>query len=260
VTTSTFAVKGGAAAVDADPASASAAAPASRRITAAERTLPVVLSLLAAAVACTQLAGTGGSTQAITVEAASHGATSATLRTWTRAGGCWRPAAGPYPARVGRNGLSADRREGDGTTPVGSFGIAPRMYGTERDPGVRFRYHRLVCGDWWNEDPASPTYNSFRHVACGTRPAFWNGSEGMWQQPRAYAHLAVVEFNMHPVVPGRGSGIFLHATTGRATNGCISLRRVDLVRVLRWLRPAARPRIVIGTRGEVRVPTTEPSG
>jgi L,D-peptidoglycan transpeptidase YkuD (ErfK/YbiS/YcfS/YnhG family) len=256
VTRSVFAMKGGAAAGAAEPASASAAAAASRRPTAAQRTLPGVLSLLAAAVACTQLAGTSGSTQAITVEASSHRTTSATLRTWARVGGCWREVTGPLPARVGRNGLSATRREGDGTTPVGSFGIAATMYGTAPDPGVRFRYHRLVCGDWWSEDPASPTYNTFQHVACGTRPAFWNGSEGMWQSPRAYAHLAVVEFNMRPVVPGRGSGIFLHAQTGRATNGCISLRRADLVRVLRWLRPPARPRIVIGTPGEVRVPTT----
>jgi L,D-peptidoglycan transpeptidase YkuD (ErfK/YbiS/YcfS/YnhG family) len=218
-----------------------------------------VLSLLAAAVACTQLAGTAGSTQAITVEAASHRSTTATVRLWRREAGCWRPLAGAYAAHVGRNGLSANRREGDGTTPVGSFRIAPTMYGNAADPGVRFRYHRLVCGDWWNEDPASPTYNSFQHVACGRRPAFWNGSEGMWQQPHAYAHVAVVEFNMRPVVPGRGSGIFLHVSTGRATNGCISLARGDLVRVLRWIRPAAAPRIVIGTRTEVRVPTTRSS-
>jgi L,D-peptidoglycan transpeptidase YkuD (ErfK/YbiS/YcfS/YnhG family) len=138
---------------------------------------------------------------------------------------------------VGRNGLSAHHREGDGATPTGTFGIGPVVYGIDPDPGVSRRYHRLVCGDWWNEDPASPTYNSFRHVACGTRPAFWNGSEGMWQQPRAYAHLAVVEFNMHPVVPGRGSGIFLHVDTGHATNGCVSLPRTELRSLLVKLRP-----------------------
>ena len=153
--------------------------------------------------------------------------------------------------------MSATRHEGDGTTPVGSFGIAPTMYGNAPDPGVRFRYHRLVCGDWWNEDPTSATYNSFQHVPCGRRPAFWNGSEGMWQQTRAYAHVAVVEFNMRPAVPGRGSGIFLHVRTDRATNGCVSLARADLTRVLRWLRPAAKPRIVIGTRAEVRAPITQ---
>jgi L,D-peptidoglycan transpeptidase YkuD (ErfK/YbiS/YcfS/YnhG family) len=74
----------------------------------------------------------------------------------------------------------------------------------------------------------------------------------MWQNPRAYPFLAVIEFNMRPVVAGRGSGIFLHAATGRATNGCISLRRSDLLTVLRWLRPGEAPHIAIGTRDQLR--------
>ena len=183
--------------------------------------------------------------QLVTVQADSARATSATLRTWRSAGGCWRPAAGPFVARVGHNGLSGERREGDGTTPTGTFRIGRTMYGSAPNPGVRFRYRRVVCGDWWDEDPASPTYNTFQHVRCGQRPPFRVKSLGMWQQPRAYPYLAVVEFNMRPIVPGRGSGIFLHAQTGGPTQGCISLRRPALLRVLRWLDPAATPRISI---------------
>jgi L,D-peptidoglycan transpeptidase YkuD (ErfK/YbiS/YcfS/YnhG family) len=190
--------------------------------------------------------------QLITVEAASTAATHASLRIWRRSGGCWHAAGGPYPARLGRNGLSANRREGDGTTPAGTFRIHPTMYGNEPNPGVRFHYRRLRCGDWWDEDPSSPTYNSFQRVPCGTRPSFAGNSEGMWQNPTAYPYLAVVEFNMRPVVPGRGSGIFLHAQTGRATNGCISLHRDRLRQVLRWLRPAASPHIAIGTRAQLK--------
>jgi L,D-peptidoglycan transpeptidase YkuD (ErfK/YbiS/YcfS/YnhG family) len=189
--------------------------------------------------------------QLITVEAASARTTHARLQTWRHVGNCWRAADGPFAARVGRNGLSANRREGDGTTPAGTFTISATMYGNAPNPGVRYRYRRLRCGDWWNEDPASPTYNSFQHVACGKRPPFKIGTPGMWQQPVAYPYLAVVEFNMRPTIPGRGSGIFLHAQTGGPTNGCVSLRRDQLVRVLRWLDPRARPRIVIGTRAEL---------
>jgi L,D-peptidoglycan transpeptidase YkuD (ErfK/YbiS/YcfS/YnhG family) len=190
--------------------------------------------------------------QLITVEAARARTTSATLRIWRRSGGCWVAAGGPYPARVGRNGLSSNRREGDGTTPTGTFRISSTMYGNAPNPGVAFRYRRLRCGDWWDEDPRSPTYNTFQHVTCGSRPPFRIVSEGMWQNPRAYPYLAVVEFNMRPTVPGRGSGIFLHAQTGRATNGCVSLRRADLRFVLRWLRPAAAPAIAIGTTAQLR--------
>jgi L,D-peptidoglycan transpeptidase YkuD (ErfK/YbiS/YcfS/YnhG family) len=219
----------------------------------------LVASLLTAAVTatCPSNLANGLSTapeasQLITVEASGARTTYATLRTWRRVGRCWRHVGGPYPARVGRNGLRRNRREGDGTTPIGTFGIGPVMYGNLPNPGVKFRYRRVVCGDWWNEDPASPTYNSFRHVACGRRPTFRVSGPGMWQSPRAYPYLAVVEFNMHPVIPGRGSGIFLHAQTGGPTNGCISLRRAHLVRVLRWLSPRASPRITIGTLAGLR--------
>ena len=190
--------------------------------------------------------------QLVTVEAKVARTTYAELRTWRRVDGCWRPAAGPYTARLGRNGLSSTRREGDGTTPTGTYRIGRTMYGNEANPGVRFRYRRLRCGDWWDEDPTSPTYNSFQHVACGTTPPFAGGSEGMWQQPRPYPYLAVVEYNMRPVVPGRGSGIFLHAQTGGPTIGCISLRKAELRTVLRWLRPADAPVIAIGTRAQLR--------
>jgi L,D-peptidoglycan transpeptidase YkuD (ErfK/YbiS/YcfS/YnhG family) len=219
----------------------------------------VLASLLAAATvaACpsnlaNDLAVPAGAQQLITVEAKVARTTYASLRTWRRAKGCWLAVAGSHPARLGRNGLAASRREGDGTTPTGTFRIGRTMYGNEADPGVRFAYRRLRCGDWWNEDPRSPTYNSFQHVACGTKPPFVVNTPGMWQQPRAYPYLAIVEFNIHPLVPGRGSGIFLHAQTGRATSGCISLRRDELADVLRWLRPAEEPVIAIGTRAQLR--------
>ena len=219
----------------------------------------LALSLVTAAVAaaCPQNLANGLETppqarQLVTVEAKVLQTTHASLRTWRREGGCWVAAGGPYGARLGKNGLSADRREGDGTTPMGIFGIGRTMYGNEPNPGVRFRYRRLRCGDWWDEDPASPTYNSFQHVPCGTDPPFGGASEGMWQQPRPYPFLAVIEYNMRPVVPGRGSGIFLHAQTGGPTIGCISLRRDELRAVLRWLRPEAAPRIAVGTTVSLR--------
>jgi L,D-peptidoglycan transpeptidase YkuD (ErfK/YbiS/YcfS/YnhG family) len=156
---------------------------------------------------------------------------------------CGRRLAGPWPARVGFNGLSSHHREGDGTTPLGTYAVGPTVYGLDADPGVRLRYHRLICGDWWDEDPQSTTYNSFRHVACGATPPFGGGSEALWRATVAYREFAVVDYNSGPPVPGRGSAIFLHDNTGRATNGCVSLPRPDLLRTLRWLRPGATIRI-----------------
>ena len=155
---------------------------------------------------------------------------------------CGTRAGGPWRARVGRNGLSADHHEGEETTPLGTYAIGPVVYGVAANPGVTLRYHRLVCGDWWDEDPASTAYNTFQHVACGRAPPFGGGSEALWESPRAYRFFAVVEYNAARV-PGRGSGIFLHVDTGSATNGCVTLPVADLVQTLRWLRAGARIRI-----------------
>jgi len=187
-------------------------------------------------------------TQLITVSATRPHTTSATLRTWRRDGSCWSPLAGPYTARVGWNGLRVNRHEGDGTTPMGTFPILRRMYGNEPNPGVSFGYTRLRCGDWWVEDPRSAAYNTFRRIGCGVKPPFKVTTPDMSKSPRAYAYLAVIGFNTSPVVPGRGSGIFLHVEVHSSTNGCVSLPRAQLLSVLRWLTPAAAPRIVIGLR------------
>ena len=187
-------------------------------------------------------------TQLITVSAQRLHTTSATLRAWRRDGDCWQPVYGPFTARVGWNGLRANRHEGDGTTPIGTFPILPRMYGSAPNPGVAFHYLRLRCGDWWVEDPASPSYNTFRRVGCGVRPPFKVTTPDMSKSRRAYEYLAVIGFNTRPVVPGRGSGIFLHVLVHSSTNGCVSLPRGQLLRILRWLRPAPAPQIVIGVQ------------
>ena len=173
--------------------------------------------------------------QRVYVVAPSARSTTATLAVTE----CGRRVLGPWLARVGYHGLSAQHREGDGTTPTGTFALGPTVYGLDPNPGVRLGYHRLRCGDWWDEDPRSPSYNSFRHVTCGVAPPFRGGSEALWKITVAYREFAVVQYNAAPAVAGRGSGIFLHDDTGQATNGCISLPRPELLRLLRRLRPGA---------------------
>ena len=49
------------------------------------------------------------------------------------------PAFAPTTARVGRSGISADRHEGDGTTPEGVFTLA-EAFGNGPDPGTALGY------------------------------------------------------------------------------------------------------------------------
>ena len=89
--------------------------------------------------------GLARATRAIVVYSWSSRSTRAVMRTYQRArpGDRWRLVRGPVPARIGSNGFSANRREGDGTTPVGIFGFV-YGFGSRPDPGMRgFAYRRL---------------------------------------------------------------------------------------------------------------------
>jgi L,D-peptidoglycan transpeptidase YkuD (ErfK/YbiS/YcfS/YnhG family) len=180
-----------------------------------------------------------GTSQVVIVHADGFHTSYGTVETFHRRGGHWTQAFAPMPARIGSNGFSDSKREGDRTTPTGVYAFDATMYGIAANPGVRYRYHRLVPDDYWNENSESPGYNTFAH---GSDPG--GASEALWQISPQYTHFAVIRYNM-PAVPGRGSGIFLHQTNGNATLGCVSLSHADLVAVLTWLDPAAAPRIVL---------------
>jgi L,D-peptidoglycan transpeptidase YkuD (ErfK/YbiS/YcfS/YnhG family) len=200
-----------------------------------------------------QLAATGGAQQVVIVDAPSAASTTATLTTYENDGAGWYEAMGPMPAVDGVNGWvpGNSRSEGDGTTPEGMYAFGPTMYGTNPDPGTAFAYHQLACGDWWDEDPSSPTYNTFQHVPCGTTPSFAGNSEALWTEGNAYPSMAPIEYNTPPSGP-LGSGIFLHTNIGRPTQGCVSLPYPDLIAVLTWLKPALHPVIVMGPDSVIR--------
>jgi L,D-peptidoglycan transpeptidase YkuD (ErfK/YbiS/YcfS/YnhG family) len=179
----------------------------------------------------------------------------AELRVYVRVGhgARWRRVWGPWASETGAGHLvAADRRrEGDHATPIGVFSLGHTIYGTAPDPGgLHYRYHHLVCGDWWDEDPQSRRYNRFVHLPCGTAPSFGGDSEPLWTETQAYPYFAVIDFNTGPVRRGAdapGSAIFLHSWVGSATDGCIALPRARLLRLLRWLRPAEHPMIEVAS-------------
>jgi L,D-peptidoglycan transpeptidase YkuD (ErfK/YbiS/YcfS/YnhG family) len=184
-----------------------------------------------------------GATRAIVVFSWSWRTTRAVVRTYQRARpqDRWRLVRGPMPARIGYNGFSANRREGDGTTPAGTFGFV-YGFGSQPNPGMRgFSYRRLQPNSCWSGSRAD--YNRWVTRAC-------TYGESLWKNRRvAYRHAAVIDFNYRRPVYKKGSGIFLHQQTGGPTAGCVSLRPRDLVAVLRWLRPGTR--IAMGPAGHL---------
>jgi L,D-peptidoglycan transpeptidase YkuD (ErfK/YbiS/YcfS/YnhG family) len=211
---------------------------------------------VSAAESCTtnlaqSLASTGSAHQLITVTAAGYDTTAADVEIWQRSGPCWVSVGGPWSGFIGENGFADHHIEGDGTTPTGLYAIGPEMYGNAPNPGTQEPYHQLVCGDWWDEDPTSPYYNTFQHVDCGQDPPFGGGSEALWTETAQYPSFAVVQYNTDPVTRWAGSAIFLHADTGGPTTGCISIPLAHLDQVLRWINPGEDPTIVMGPTSEI---------
>jgi len=101
----------------------------------------------------------------------------------------------------------------------------------------------LRPSDGWVDDPSDPQYNRLVTLPYPAR------HEAMWREDHLYDLVVLIGYNTDPPLPARGSAIFLHVVhTGYATDGCVSLPVADLLRVLRWLDPAAEPRIVMAPR------------
>ena len=194
---------------------------------------------------------TARTTQVVTVNRTSgfH----ARVTWWTREpGGPWEARRRVTDGRIGYGGLvrAAYRRQGTGTTPLGTFRLAWAFGHHVRENGWRLPYRVVRRGDYWVQDNASTYYNRYRNKSQGGF-RWWlptsdpNSSERLMSFSRQYEYAVVTSFN-HDQVRYRGSGIFLHVNGRGATAGCVSAPRWFLRSLMRVLDPDRRPVIAIG--------------
>ncbi|MDN4172474.1 hypothetical protein QWY28_05930 [Nocardioides sp. SOB77] len=191
-----------------------------------------------------------GTTQVVTVNRTRGFRARVTFWALTRRG--WVERMQALDGRVGYGGLVAGprRRQGSGTTPLGTYRL-PWAFGTHRrSEDWDLRYRRIRRGDHWVQDNASAYYNRYRNQAQGgfrwrLPSGHPDASERLTDYRQPYEFSVVVGFNRRQV-RHRGSGIFLHVNGRGATAGCVSAPRWFLVRAMRKLDPAARPVIAIG--------------
>ena len=146
-----------------------------------------------------------------------------------------------YPCALGRTGRRALKREGDGATPRGNFRLEWVYYRPDRCPRPRTGLAvRTIAPDaGWCDAPADRNYN---RPICHPYPA---SAENMWRSDGLYDVVVVLDCNRRPRIRSCGSAIFMHvARPGLTpTEGCIALRRPDLLRLLATLKRGARIRI-----------------
>jgi L,D-peptidoglycan transpeptidase YkuD (ErfK/YbiS/YcfS/YnhG family) len=134
------------------------------------------------------------------------------------------------------------KREGDGGSPIGRFGLIQVFYRPDRmvRPPTGLPLRRISPRDGWSDDPRDRRYNRLVPLPCAT------GHEAMWREDHLYDVVVDIGWNRGPVVRGRGSAIFLHlARSGfTPTEGCVAVPPGTIRRLLERIGPRTRIEIV----------------
>ena len=157
-------------------------------------------------------------------------------RGWLTAG------ARTIPVALGRGGIIANKREGDGGTPRGTFRPVRLWWRADRHPRPRTFLPVRAIGpeDAWCEDPTDRHYNQPVRLGLDRR------GDRLKRDDHLYDFIVEIDHNTAPRIAGRGSAVFLHLARENfsPTAGCVAMTRSAMLRLLRELGPDTR--IMIG--------------
>ncbi|TDW41443.1 L,D-transpeptidase-like protein [Roseinatronobacter bogoriensis subsp. barguzinensis] len=141
-----------------------------------------------------------------------------------------------YPCTIGRGGVTRDKREGDGATPVGVHRLVGMLYRPDRI--ARPADWALPIGprDLWSDDPRHEDYNLM------VRAPYPHSHERLCRADPIYDLIILTGWNWPRAERGRGSAIFIHQwrRPGAPTAGCIALSRQDLRAIAPLIRYSTR--------------------
>ena len=140
--------------------------------------------------------------------------------------GFLRMAGAQWRCCHGRGGIGAHKQEGDGATPAGLLPLRRVLFRADRGAAPRTiaPAEPIAPTDGWCDDPADARYNRAVGLPYPAR------HEELWRTDPLYDIVGVLGWNDAPVVPRRGSAIFLHVARPdyAPTEGCIALAAPDL--------------------------------
>ena len=149
-------------------------------------------------------------------------------------------AAGPWRIKValGRSGIKADKREGDGATPAGRYRLVRLWWRSDRLPRPRTLLPVRPIGvrDGWCEDPTDRRYNRSIRILPG------QPGDRLRRSDALYDLIIEIDHNTRPRIAGRGSAVFIHVAriALNPTAGCISLPITTLKQLIARLGPKTR--------------------
>lgn len=144
------------------------------------------------------------------------------------------------PCSIGRSGActEADKREGDGCTPLGSYPLRAVIFNPERSTvpdAMQLPWRWSRANDGWSDGMGDPSYN---------RPVFLPhaySAETLRREDPLYNIIVILGHNDDPPISGIGSAIFFHLWNHempideRTTEGCVAISRDAMMELLPML-------------------------
>lgn len=146
---------------------------------------------------------------------------------------------------IGTNGLTNNKQEGDLCTPIGTYNLG-FSFGTIKNPKFKYPYYEINENMYWVSDSSSQYYNELVEISDTKKEnkypyinqvneITWNDAEHLIDYPIEYELAIVIEYNMKPSIPKKGSAIFFHIQNKPTTSGCVSTTKENLLYILEWL-------------------------
>lgn len=145
-----------------------------------------------------------------------------------------------FPCALGKKGVSEIKQEGDDKSPIGQFNLRSIYYRYDKLKKPIYSKVPLMAllkEDGWCDDPNDEAYNK------AVMLPYHASAESLWREDDLYDILVVLGYNDNPIVKGKGSAIFMHVARDLeddgylGTEGCVSLKKEDLLELLPSLTP-----------------------
>ena len=142
---------------------------------------------------------------------------------------------------VGKRGIGNKKKEGDMITPKGRYKIKYILFRNDRIKKIKSKIKKIAIKKnmGWCNDPNSKEYNKLIRI-----PSSYS-FEKLHKKENIYDIILVLNYNMNPIIKNKGSAIFIHIAKKKynKTEGCVALKKVDLLKILKELKNNTRVKI-----------------
>lgn len=142
---------------------------------------------------------------------------------------------------LGKAGIKKKKEEGDNITPKGIYKPVKVFYRSDKINIIKtnLRKIKIKKNMGWCDDPRSNLYNKQIKLPSVYR------HEKLYRKDSVYDIIIVLNYNMNPIIKGKGSAIFIHITKNyKPTQGCIALKKIDLIKILNLIKKNTKIKIV----------------